>query len=134
MVNSTQAYKIEGGRGIPGQIRASCSLVKNTSPFFKLLNMETKEELKKWQFEYYKKLSEQLSSLDPIKKYYLSSDEGGMMGNPRFLISNIEAIKPYFEQIGYLTKDTIKNFILGRMATWIIDLRDYSTTTQIIIE
>lgn len=96
--------------------------------------MEANEQLKQWINNYYNKLLEQLVSLDNGEKYYLSSDEGGMLGNPRFSISTTELEKPYFEPIGYLTKNHIKNYILGRMVTWKLDSGDYSNVTQIIIE
>lgn len=96
--------------------------------------METNEQLKEWIYTYDKKLREQLSLIDHSKKCYLSADEGGMMGNPKFSISTEEVEKPYFEFIGYLNRHHIHSYILGRMLTWKIENGDYSETVQIIIE
>lgn len=86
-----------------------------------------------WANEYYKNVLEETASLNYNEKYHLSSDEGGMLGNPTFLISRFKEERLHFTYIGLLSRDSIEKFILGRVLTWKLLNEDYSKRTQIII-
>lgn len=92
------------------------------------------KQLLNWAQSYYEKLLEQTAPLDYREKYHLSSDEGGMLGNPRFAIDNFKEERLHFTYIGYLSRGDIKKFILGRIITFKILNKDYSTKTQILIK
>lgn len=91
------------------------------------------KELIDWAKAYYETLKQQLAVLHYKEEYYLSSDEGGMLGNPRFKISNFKEDRPHFRQIGKLYRDDIEKYILGRIITWKLLNEDYSQKTTIII-
>ena len=82
-----------------------------------------------------KNIRNRLKKLDPHKRYALSSDEGGMMGNPRFNVNNRKKQKPYFRYIASMYKNDIIEYILGRLTTWeIANKKDYSTSMQISVD
>lgn len=86
-----------------------------------------------WAKKYYEKLLKETSKLTYHEIYHLSSDEGGMLGNPEFLISSFKEEKLHFTYIGHLSKGDIEKFILGRIITWKLLNEDYSDKTRIII-
>jgi len=81
-----------------------------------------------------KDLYEKIKTLNSFKTYYLSCDEGGMFGLPRFNISNSKKLQNYhFEMIGKLSEKHILNYIIGRLLYWRYGLGvDYSKTNNLI--
>ena len=98
--------------------------------------MENKAIKRPWLYKADKKILEALKPLrERNTRCYLSSDEGGFIGNPRFNIT-VEKKLPerHFETIGHMSLNSISDFILGRLLTWKVDgNRDYSETVQIKI-
>jgi hypothetical protein len=79
------------------------------------------------------KIRSLMKNVDGI--YYLSADEGGMMGNPKFHVSTSRKLLPYFERIGKMSTNSIKNYILGRLTSWQIgNNKDYSEVFTLTVD
>ena len=97
--------------------------------------MDENNEIHKWAIKLDDKLDEKFKELIKTnKKYYLTSDEGGMIGNPHFIISTKKTKKHYFTFIAYLSTNDIRKFIFGRLVTWHLINEDYSEKMKITFE
>lgn len=78
-------------------------------------------------------LKSKLSDLKRDKEYYLFCDEGGMMGTPHFIVSNSAKLNKFnFERLFKASRLVIKDYIMGRLATWQIgNNEDYSNLVRI---
>ena len=93
--------------------------------------MKPNQEFIDWAIAYDKKLFKQLSSVSLYQQYHFYSDEGGILGNPRFIISEKEV--EYFTYIGFIFAIDIRKYIFGRMVTWMLLNEDYSEKITITI-
>jgi hypothetical protein len=76
------------------------------------------------------KIDTNLSVLDSTKKYHLRIDEGGMLGSPKVTISLTKKDDYY---VGKLQKHIIRNYLIGRLSTWIL-FRVQDWTDKMVIE
>ena len=74
---------------------------------------------------------------EQAKSFYLYSDEGGIVGIPRFIISSkiLKGSKyKHFERVGKMSIGNIGRYIVGRLITWYASIKiDYTESVEICI-